>query len=88
MLLPTKMPTKRISFTTIVIGIIICFFMFFGIVFSIGTLFYNPDNSALFPTALLGFVLGLILINIGNKKIIDEEELVPFLRKMMENRDE
>ena len=75
-----KIPTKSFSTTIFVLGILMVILSFFAFIFSSANgLSYRGSDAGVVPS-LLSLLFSIILVVIGNKKIVDEDYLIIFLK--------
>ena len=75
-----EIPKKSFSQGVMIIGIIFTIISFFWLLFSLGSAFRYGGDSSQFGSSFISFLFSLSFIIIGNKKVVDPDYLIIFLK--------
>jgi len=75
-----EIPTKEFSGAALVVGVLTSLFTFFIMLFTWVSLFRWDVNSPVFYLSFLLFIIGLALVYIGKTKVVDQDQLIIFLK--------
>lgn len=75
-----KIPVERQSALTMILGILTVIIGFFQMLSS--WLSYRDDNGTSFLLGVLTLLFGIAFISLGNRKIVDPEYLLHYLRAL------
>ena len=81
-----KIPTKDFSGGALVVGALTCLLSFFTMLFTWTFLFRYDTDSTIFYVSFLLFIIGLALVHMGKIKVVDEDQLIIFLKDYL-NKD-
>ncbi len=84
-----NLPTTKQSWFTLVVGILGTIVGFFQILRGIGpALSYDGDGGTALLIGLLTMIVGIIFISLGNRKVIDQDYFIIFLREFIKKETE
>jgi len=79
-----KLQTKRQSYLSLVLGILTTIIGFFQMMVGFSSaLSYNGDGGTGFLLGLLTMLFGIAFISLGNRKVIDQDYFIIFLRELI-----
>lgn len=83
-----KIPTKPFSLTILIVGALMVIISFFTFIISSANSFSYTGNSTGVMPSLLSLAFSIILVVIGNKKVVDEDYLIIFLKDFIKTEHE
>ena len=84
-----KLPTTRQSELAIALGVLTVIIGSFQMLFGIGPLLsYQGDGGTAFLLGSITMLFGIVFISLGNRKVIDQDYFIIFLRDFIKKETE
>jgi len=84
-----ELPLKRQSVLSLVLGILTTIIGFFQMMAGIpSALYYQGDGGTWFFMGIITMLFGIAFISLGNRKVIDQDYFVIFLKELIKKETE